>query len=207
MELKAEENKIRELLSNCKDCKLPSSVPVKMGRGRAMIEVGNGFEFDDELRSYTSPSNHVFADLLVPLGDKFKVPLIFWLDPKFPKALFYRYHIGPEPHRVLFVGPGYSFKEIVSAVSNMIKEEGLESPNWFQKFLNDNGIVMSQANVHCSMCGDIIENPVGEYPYISVNCMSKARPEQKGSKRHRSRIKDPVEEMMKKMQDNSSNDI
>jgi hypothetical protein len=57
---------------------------LSMYGGMGMIEVGHNFEFDHELKSYDL-TNHVFADLLVPLNGKLKKPIRFFngLSPYF----------------------------------------------------------------------------------------------------------------------------
>ena len=135
-EQKETEAIVRKILSDCPSCKLPPSTELSGYRGKGMIQAGLNFEFDHDLKSDgypRDPNNHVFADILVPLRNEFKSPLVFWLDPTFPQGVNYAVHLTPKEHYVLQIGPRYDFRAIMSAVEKVMKKEKLDFPDWFNK--------------------------------------------------------------------------
>ena len=64
--------------------KVPSTSHFWTSRGLAMLELSDddlpSFEGDNEFKLYKDISNHVFADLLVPVSRQIKSPIIFWVN-------------------------------------------------------------------------------------------------------------------------------
>lgn len=114
---------------------VPSDSRMRTYRGMAMIMLSDNdlpsFEVDSEYKNYAD-SNHMFADLLVPLSSKVKNPIVFWLAEKNPAGCKYHYVIAPIIHHVIQLGRSYSLEEVISSLAEVLKYENVKiiSP-WF----------------------------------------------------------------------------
>lgn len=120
-----------------------SDVTVDLCRGRAMLSVSGGglkeFEHDGEFKSYAD-SNHMFADLLVPLGSRVAVPIIFWLSRSNSPGVKISRTKRPAAY-VVALGKPYSLADVSAHVSFILGEQKVRVANhWFQKVLLKHGL-------------------------------------------------------------------
>jgi hypothetical protein len=121
----------------------PNDVTAACDRGKAMLCVSEGteedFEHDSRLKSYTA-NNHMFADLLVPLGRRISTPILFWLSPKnSPGAAISR--VQSPPVFVISLGMPYAFAEVCSCLNYALAEQGLRVENpWFRRVIEQHGL-------------------------------------------------------------------
>ena len=94
-------------------------------KGMAMVQVGQSFEFDNRLRAYESPPNHLLARSLLLVNNKVKNPIIFWLNSSFLKGCNYELHPKPVVHHVLRFGVQYSFLSVHDALKVALEAEGI----------------------------------------------------------------------------------
>ena len=123
--LRLSETQLRDWLSKCPNCSLRPEVSLHANKGAAMVQVGQSFEFDNRLRAYESPPNHLLARSLLSASDKVKNPVIFWLNSSFQNGCNYELHQNPIVHHVLRFGIQYSFQSVHDALKIALGAEGI----------------------------------------------------------------------------------
>jgi hypothetical protein len=114
---------------------VPSDTHMRTDRGMAMIMLSDDglatFEGDSEFKNYNG-NNHRFADLLVPISNKIKNPIIFWLARKNPPGCKYILETQPIVHHILQLGRSYSLEGVIICLAKALKYENVRiiSP-WF----------------------------------------------------------------------------
>jgi hypothetical protein len=120
-----------------------ADVKVSVHRDRAMISVADGgletLEHDHTLKSYTD-HNHMFADLLVPVGSRVSVPMLFWLSlankPGVSVALLRHLEVY-----IVSLGKPYSFADICANISHVLGQQKLSVKyHWFGKNIEKHGL-------------------------------------------------------------------
>lgn len=128
--------------------KVPSDSHMRTGRGMAMFMLSDNdlpsFEEDSKYKNY-SGSNHMFADLLVPLSSEVKNPIIFWLAKNNPPGSKYHRVTSPIIHHVIQLGNSYSLEEVISSLAEALRYEDVQviSP-WFFQYVERT----AQKNIH-----------------------------------------------------------
>ena len=116
-----------------------SNSDLRTSRGMAMIMLSDDdlatFEGDSAYKIYAG-SNHIFADLLVPISSKVNNPIIFWLAKDNSDGCKYHCVMSPIIHHVIQLGNSYSLKEVIFSLTEALRFEKLDiiSP-WFFKFV------------------------------------------------------------------------
>lgn len=115
--------------------KVPSASQMRFGRGTAMIELSDdnlpSFEGDDEYKDYGG-SNHRFADLLVPMSQEVRRPVVFWLAKKHSSGARYLFANQSIEHHVIQLGNPYQLEQVLYCLARALKAEGIVSINaWF----------------------------------------------------------------------------
>ena len=116
---------MRDWLSTCPECSLRPEVSLHAKKGMAMVQVGQSFEFDNRLRAYESPPNHLLARSLLLVNNKVKNPIIFWLNSSFQNGCTMSSHKQPVVHHVLRLGVQYSFLSVHDALKLALDAEGI----------------------------------------------------------------------------------
>lgn len=124
-----------------------------------MLSVSEGteedFEHDSKLKAY-SRHNHMFADLLVPLGDQVSCPILFWLSPANPPGAAVSL-IGARVMLIVSLGYPYAFEEVCSGLNQALAEQGVRVRHpWFRKMLEQHGIDPADASFSCLIGDDIV---------------------------------------------------
>ena len=137
---------------------------VSNGRGLAMLMVSEApakdFEHDRAIRGYTQPeNNHLFADLLVPVGlHDARWPILFFLSPHNHAGVRFEQIEGQLT--VIHLGPGYSLGEVSAAVSYALREQGIRIPRaWFLRTLAKLGLSPTDASYSSFWP---VDEPLGE---------------------------------------------
>jgi hypothetical protein len=118
----------------------PNDVKMDWWRGRAMLSVSADdlevFERDSQFKSYAE-NNHLFADLLVPLGDKLRDPIVMFLAQiNAPGAGVSR--IEDPSVWILSLGRPYGFGEVVGAISYVLEHQHVNAgSHWFTSKLEE----------------------------------------------------------------------
>jgi hypothetical protein len=118
----------------------PNDVNVAWSRGRAMLAVSADnlevFEYDSEFKSYQKP-NHMFADLLVPLEEKVKDPLIFFLaQDNGPGAVVSQ--LEDANAWIVSLGRPYGLGEVVGAIGYVLECQDVDANSpWFARILTE----------------------------------------------------------------------
>lgn len=94
------------------------------------------FEYDSKFKSYRE-HNHVFADLLVPLGEKAKDPLIFFIaQDNSPGAVVS--HLEDANAWIVSLGRPYGFGEVVGAIGYVLECQDVDAGSpWFARILTE----------------------------------------------------------------------
>ena len=124
--VKSYETQLRDWLSKCPSCMLSPQVSLHARRGKAMVQVGQSFEFDERLRGRDNPPNRLVANRLVPFNGMIKNPIILWLNSSFPRDSIYQLHEQPVVHHVLRLGAGYTFASLLEGLKTALKAEKID---------------------------------------------------------------------------------
>jgi hypothetical protein len=123
--------------------KSTGEVKVSSHRGLAMISVADvglePFEHDRTLKSYAD-SNHMFADLLVPVGPSVSVPILFWLSLSNSPGVSVALLRNPKVY-VVSLGKPYAFADVCANISNVLGKQGVTVKyKWFAKTIGNHGL-------------------------------------------------------------------
>lgn len=118
----------------------PNDVNVQTSRGMAMLSVSEddleSFEHEKEFKSYEG-SNHMFADLLVPVSKDIKIPIIFFLSRNNSPGTNIIELMNPTCI-VISLGLPYSFSEVSAAISFALGKQDVKViGNWFRTILEN----------------------------------------------------------------------
>jgi hypothetical protein len=118
-------------------------VKVSLHRGLAMISVADSglepLEQDKALKSYAD-HNHMFADLLVPVGPSVSVPILFWLSLSNKPGVSVALLRDPKVY-VISLGKPYAFADVCANISHVLGQQGVTVKySWFGKNIENHGL-------------------------------------------------------------------